>query len=476
MKMKKIKGGTFMMGTNSEEGFLDDFEGPQVAVSVKDFSIADTPVTNQEFAQFVKETGYKTLAERQEWSFVFILFVPEAEREGYPHPAGAPWWLQVSNACWKHPYGENSNLVGLEDHPVVHVALEDALAFCNWSGMSLPTEAQWEYAARGGRQSEYPWGDTLLEGGYYHANTWQGRFPYENTALDGFIGTAPVYEFLPNDFGLYQMIGNVWEWCRNPRYTLLASFNEDDYELPKYGIQDEEYAIRGGSFLCHLDSFGYHSVSDIAFYSSFSVFIMAIISTTKRFSQSKEIKWRLIFTVSFSSVLGGFLGHLIFQVLLSQLSVRLVSIVQMILLFVMLLVSFVLTDFKKTYQFDKIGFYMICGLLLGLISSFLGIGGGPLNVSLLMVFFSISIKEATMYSLAIIFFSQLSHLATIVVVTGLNQYHLAPVPVIFLASICGGVLGTVVSKVLPENWVRYCFKGMLFFVMGMTLYNLFHIL
>ncbi|MEE5961201.1 SUMF1/EgtB/PvdO family nonheme iron enzyme, partial [Streptococcus pneumoniae] len=105
MKMKKIKGGTFMMGTNSEEGFLDDFEGPQVAVSVKDFSIADTPVTNQEFAQFVKETGYKTLAERQEWSFVFILFVPEAEREGYPHPAGAPWWLQVSNACWKHPYG-----------------------------------------------------------------------------------------------------------------------------------------------------------------------------------------------------------------------------------------------------------------------------------------------------------------------------------------------------------------------------------
>ncbi|EOB29631.1 TPA: sulfite exporter TauE/SafE family protein [Streptococcus pneumoniae] len=184
----------------------------------------------------------------------------------------------------------------------------------------------------------------------------------------------------------------------------------------------------------------------------------------------------MIFTVSFSSVLGGFLGHLIFQVLLSQLSVRLVSIVQMILLFVMLLVSFVLTDFKKTYQFDKIGFYMICGLLLGLISSFLGIGGGPLNVSLLMVFFSISIKEATMYSLAIIFFSQLSHLATIVVVTGLNQYHLAPVPVIFLASICGGVLGTVVSKVLPENWVRYCFKGMLFFVMGMTLYNLFHIL
>ncbi len=136
-----------------------------------------------------------------------------------------------------------------------------------------------------------------------------------------------------------------------------------------------------------MDSFGYHSVSDIAFYSSFSVFIMAIISTTKRFSQSKEIKWRLIFTVSFSSVLGGFLGHLIFQVLLSQLSVRLVSIVQMILLFVMLLVSFVLTDFKKTYQFDKIGFYMICGLLLGLISSFLGIGGGPLNVSLLMVFF-----------------------------------------------------------------------------------------
>lgn len=127
--------------------------------------------------------------------------------------------------------------MGLEDHPVVHVALEDALAFCNWSGMSLPTEAQWEYAARGGRQSEYPWGDTLLEGGYYHANTWQGRFPYENTASDGFIGTAPVYEFLPNDFGLYQMIGNVWEWCRNPRYTLLASFNEDDYELPKYGIQ-----------------------------------------------------------------------------------------------------------------------------------------------------------------------------------------------------------------------------------------------
>lgn len=238
------------MGTNDDHGFSEDYEGPATSVVVAPFQVGVTTVTNVDFAKFVKETGYVTTAERYNSSFVFHLFIPENKREDYQHVAGAPWWLMVKGANWKHPYGPDSSNEGLEDHPVVHVSLSDALAYCKWSGTTLPTEAQWEYAARGGVKTEYPWGTDLTENDVFHANTWQGNFPWENNQADGFVGTAPVKTYEPNNYGLYQMIGNVWEWCRNPRYVLLDDFNKSDYEL-KEAPTEGEYAIRGGSFLCH---------------------------------------------------------------------------------------------------------------------------------------------------------------------------------------------------------------------------------
>ncbi|MBF0787004.1 MULTISPECIES: formylglycine-generating enzyme family protein [unclassified Streptococcus] len=250
MEFQFIKGGRFLMGTDDKIGFSGDYEGPATSVFVSDFEIATTTVSNQDFATFVQQTGYQTLAERKGNSFVFHLFIEETKRSHYPHPAGAPWWKVVPGTDWAHPYGPTSSIQGLEDHPVVHMALEDAFAYCRWAGLHLPTEAQWEYAARAGNTTTYPWGQELVDEKGHHANTWQGAFPWENSQDDGFIGTAPVTYFEPNQFGLYQMIGNVWEWCCNPRYTLLEDFNRRPFELTDE-ILGEEYAIRGGSFLCH---------------------------------------------------------------------------------------------------------------------------------------------------------------------------------------------------------------------------------
>lgn len=250
MKLKEIKGGSFLMGTDDRTGFDEDYEGPAPIVHITSFSMAETPVTNADFNEFVAVTGYQTVAERLGSSFVFGSFISEKERLTYRHVAGAPWWLLVPGADWRHPFGPKSSNIALSDHPVVHVALEDALAYCHWVNCQLPTEAQWEFAARGGTTTTYPWGESLTDEHGFHANTWQGNFPNDNTAEDGFIGTAPVKWYDPNNNGLYQMIGNVWEWCRNPRYTLLDDFNAEKFELYK-SPEEGEYAIRGGSFLCH---------------------------------------------------------------------------------------------------------------------------------------------------------------------------------------------------------------------------------
>jgi len=238
------------MGTDDGHGFSEDYEGPATSVQVNPFQIGITTVTNNEFEKFIRATGYKTTAEKFGTSFVFHLFIDENMRDKYNHVAGAPWWLSVPGADWNHPYGPDSSLVGLEDHPVVQVSLADALEYCKWSKTTLPNEAQWEYAARGGVTTEYPWGTSLTQDNLFHANTWQGEFPWSNSKEDGFVGTAPVKSYDPNNFGLYQMIGNVWEWCRNPRYVLLDDFNSNDYSL-SVAPTEGEYAIRGGSFLCH---------------------------------------------------------------------------------------------------------------------------------------------------------------------------------------------------------------------------------
>ena len=190
-----LKAGTFQMGDTENRGFIEDHESPCLTKEVQAFEMAETTVTNEEFKRFVDETGYQTTAELIGDSYVFHLLVSPEKREDYSHVSGSPWWLLVPGACWRHPFGPESSIENLLDHPVVHVSLKDALAYCEWAGVQLPTETQWEYAARGGTTTQYPWGEELEQDGKYHANTWQGEFPNQNSELDGFLGTAPVKSF-----------------------------------------------------------------------------------------------------------------------------------------------------------------------------------------------------------------------------------------------------------------------------------------
>ena len=181
-----LKAGTFQMGDTENRGFIEDHESPCVIKEVQAYEVAETTVTNEEFKRFVDETGYQTTAELIGDSYVFHLLVSPEKRENYSHVSGSPWWLLVPGACWKHPFGPESSIENLLNHPVVHVSLKDALAYCEWAGVQLPTETQWEYAARGGTSTQYPWGEELEQDGKYHANTWQGEFPNQNSELDGF--------------------------------------------------------------------------------------------------------------------------------------------------------------------------------------------------------------------------------------------------------------------------------------------------
>lgn len=211
-----LPGGRFLMGTDYARGFPADGEGPVRPVVLSPFSIDTFPVTNQEFAAFVEATGYRTDAERFGWSFVFWLQIPEDRFEELVEDTAAatPWWCRVPEACWREPEGPGSHVGERARHPVVHVSWNDASVYAAWAGKQLPTEAQWEYAARGGlEQKLYPWGDELTPEGLHLCNIWQGKFPLENTAEDGYAGTCPVDAFPPNGFGLYSATGNVWEWC-----------------------------------------------------------------------------------------------------------------------------------------------------------------------------------------------------------------------------------------------------------------------
>ena len=255
MKFIDIKGTSFLMGAVDEEGFPEDHERPRAKVSMNDFEIGDTPVTNADFKIFVDETGYISEAEIAGWSFVFYSLVEEKSKEKAQSVKQLPWWRLVKGASWNHPFGPYSGIDDILNHPVVHVSRNDALAYCKWSKTRLPSEAEWEFAARGGANDLiYPWGSELEEGGAYHANTWQDLFPSNNNAADGFIGTAPVYTYQPNAFGLYQVIGNVWEWCSNPRGIPLTEFQNKssiDFWRKNNFYSENEYAMRGGSFLCH---------------------------------------------------------------------------------------------------------------------------------------------------------------------------------------------------------------------------------
>jgi formylglycine-generating enzyme required for sulfatase activity len=235
----------------SEDGIYPaDGEGPIRDVTVSPFSIAAHAVTNEQFAAFVNATGYQTDAESSGSSFVFGDFVHRAAR-GFVRGrvTGTPWWADVEGASWRAPKGPGSSIDDRLDHPVVHVSHRDAVAFCEAFGWRLPTEAEWEFAARGGfEQWRYPWGDELRPDGRWHCNIWQGTFPGYNNAEDGFAGTAPVDAFAPNGFGLYNMVGNVWEWCSDWFSSRHPSSARPNPTGPAAG---SARVIRGGSHLCH---------------------------------------------------------------------------------------------------------------------------------------------------------------------------------------------------------------------------------
>jgi formylglycine-generating enzyme required for sulfatase activity len=272
--MAWIAGGSFVMG--SDRHYPE--EAPAHRVTVDGFWIDSHPVTNQQFGRFVSATGYVTLAEKTPRAEDYPGAIPEMLAPGSvvfhkpPRPVSRSqhlgWWRYVLGADWRHPTGPGSDLEGKSQHPAVHISYEDAEAYAHWAGKALPSEAEWEFAARGGLDgAEYAWGDVFMPQGQIMANTWQGRFPWENLTCRGFEGSSPVGFFPPNALGLFDMIGNVWEWTCDwyaPRHTpasakasgCCAGMQEDrarERSIEPAGLAIPRRVIKGGSFLCAPD-------------------------------------------------------------------------------------------------------------------------------------------------------------------------------------------------------------------------------
>ena len=247
--MAEVPAGRFQVGDDSEWAYPDDGEGPIHWVELSRFRIGRYTVSNREYAAFVDDTDWRTEAESYGWSFVFGGLLPD----DFPLTRGVeatPWWRQVEGADWRHPEGPHSDIAARPDHPVVHVSWNDAQAYCAWSGTRLPTEAEWEVAARGGLNGQpFPWGDQLEPKGVHRMNAFQGQFPGGNTGADGFLGTAPVDAFEPNGYGLYNVTGNVWEWCAD--WLDVDYYQNVPVAAPAGPASGSLRSQRGGSYLCH---------------------------------------------------------------------------------------------------------------------------------------------------------------------------------------------------------------------------------
>lgn len=244
-----IPGGFFDMGARQSR-FPQDFDAPRRKVKLSAFRIAATSCTNAQYSDFVKATGYKTVAENEGWSYVFHLSLTDPK--AWPQsPPNIPWWRRVDGAYWAAPEGPGSHVTGRGEHPVVHIAWYDAVAYCTWAGLRLATEAQWECAARGGlKHKKFPWGNEFTPNGGLAMNTWQGHFPNQNTRTDGKIGPVPATSYAPNGFGLFNTCGNVWEWVQD-FYAPEPPTGPFPLRDPAGPNRGRARVQRGGSYLCH---------------------------------------------------------------------------------------------------------------------------------------------------------------------------------------------------------------------------------